>query len=451
MYHSEINQDNICAISTPAGSGGVAIIRISGNESIPIVNSIFSAPILDAKGYTLKYGTLKYNGTEIDQVMISIYRNPTSFTGEDVVEIACHGSTYIQHKILEILHEKNVRLAKAGEFSQRAFLNGKMDLTQTEAIADLIYAKSESAHKIALNQMKGSFTNELTELRAKLIELASLIELELDFAEEDVEFADKSQLKTLIDEIIKRLIELKKSFSYGNAIKNGVPVVIIGRPNAGKSTLLNKIINEDRAIVSDIPGTTRDTIEESFIIEGIEFRFIDTAGIRETLDSVEKIGVNRSFKMAKKASILIYLYDASETSQQEVKDDLLTFQNEDSLTLTIANKIDLIDKKTMIGDLKITAHNSSDVETVKREIFKCFQQIGDNHEGAILTNHRHLEAINLCLKDLEKVNVGIKNNSSGEFLAMDIRQALHHLGTITGEVSNEELLGNIFSNFCIGK
>ena len=288
-------------------------------------------------------------------------------------------------------------------------------------------------------------------MRAKLIELASLIELELDFAEEDVEFADKSQLKTLIDEIIKRLKELKKSFSYGNAIKNGVPVVIIGRPNAGKSTLLNKIINEDRAIVSDIPGTTRDTIEESFIIEGIEFRFIDTAGIRETLDSVEKIGVNRSFKMAKKASILIYLYDASETSQQEVKDDLLTFQNEDSLTLTIANKIDLIDKNTMIGDLKITALSSSDVETVKREIFKCFQQIGDNHEGSILTNHRHLEAINLCLNDLEKVNVGIKNNSSGEFLAMDIRQALHHLGTITGEVSNEELLGNIFANFCIGK
>ena len=451
MYHSEINQDNICAISTPAGSGGVAIIRISGNESIPIVNSIFSAPILGAKGYTLKYGTLKYKGIEIDQVMISIYRNPTSFTGEDVVEIACHGSTYIQHKILEILHEKNVRLAKAGEFSQRAFLNGKMDLTQTEAIADLIYAKSESAHKIALNQMKGSFTNELIQLRAKLIELASLIELELDFTEEDVEFADKSKLKILIDDIIKRLKDLKQSFSYGNAIKNGVPVVIIGRPNAGKSTLLNKIINEDRAIVSDIPGTTRDTIEESFIIEGIEFRFIDTAGIRETLNSVEKIGVNRSFKMAKKASILIYLYDTSETSQQEVKDDLLKFKSEDSLILTIANKIDLIDKNTVIGDLKITAHNNSDVETVKREIFKCFQQIGDNHEGAVLTNHRHLEAINLCLKDLEKVNVGIKNNSSGEFLAMDIRQSLHHLGTITGEISNEELLGNIFANFCIGK
>ena len=451
MYHSEINQDNICAISTPSGSGGVAIIRISGSKSIPIINSIFSSPILDSKGYTLKFGTLIYNGVEIDQVMVSIYRSPKSFTGEDIVEIACHGSTYIQHKILEILHEKGVRLARAGEFSQRAFLNGKMDLTQTEAIADLIYAKSESAHEIALNQMKGSFTSELTELRSKLIELASLIELELDFAEEDVEFADKSQLERLISEIIRKLEDLKQSFSYGNAIKNGVPVVIVGRPNAGKSTLLNKIINEDRAIVSNIPGTTRDTIEESFIIEGIEFRFIDTAGIRETMDTVEKIGVNRSLKMAKKASILIYLYDASETSQEEVKDDLVRFQNEDTQILTVANKIDLVDKKNVFGDMKITAHNNSDVEIVKAEIYKRFQQIGDKYEGTILTNHRHLEAINLCLKDLKKVNTGIKSNSSSEFLAMDIRQSLHHLGAITGEISTEELLGNIFANFCIGK
>ncbi len=451
MYHSEINQDNICAISTPAGYGGVAIIRISGKDSISIVNSIFTRDIINATGYTLKFGTIKHENLEIDQVMVSIYRSPKSFTGEDVVEIACHGSIYIQHKIIEILHEKKVRLAKAGEFSQRAFLNGKMDLTQTEAVADLIYAKSESAHQIALNQMKGSFTNELSMLRDKLIELASLVELELDFAEEDVDFADKSQLKMLIDEIITRLIDLKQSFSYGNAIKNGVPVVIIGKPNAGKSTLLNKIIKEERALVSNIPGTTRDTIEESFVIEGIEFRFIDTAGIRDTIDTVEKMGVNRSLEMAKKASILIYLYDASEINNKEVENDILNFKKNGIPIITIANKIDLIQKNNLLGDLHISANNLNDVEMVKKHILKLFLKIGETYEGTILTNSRHLEAINLCLSDLNKVKEGLINNTSGEFLAMDIRQSLHQLGTITGEISTEELLGNIFANFCIGK
>ena len=451
MLHSDSINDNICAISTPPGFGGIAVVRVSGPDAIQIVNTIFSKEISKAKGYSLHYGEIIKNNHDIDQVVVSIFKSPKSFTGEDVVEISCHGSTYIQQEILLLLTENGARIAKPGEFSQKAFINGKMDLTQTEAIADLIHAKSKSAHDIALNQMKGGFANELSTLRTKLIELASLVELELDFSEEDVEFADRDQLQSLIETIIQNLEKLKQSFNYGNAIKNGVPVVILGRPNAGKSTLLNNLIDDDRALVSDIPGTTRDTIEESSIINGIEFKFIDTAGIRETKDKVEKMGVERTLSMVEKASILVYVYDASTTTLEEVEQDLLAFQKVAIPKLIIANKIDLVNNVEFKQHLNISATNKEDTEKVKSKVLDLFSSLAENHEGVILTNARHLEAIQLSLADLSKVRDGLNNNASGEFIAMDIRQSLHHIGTITGEISSDELLGNIFANFCIGK
>lgn len=448
-----LDNSTICAISTPPGIGGVAIIRISGNKAISICNDLINKSITDVKGYSVFYCTLSNNSANIDDVVVTLYRAPHSYTGEDVIEISCHGSSYIQEKIVNTLIQNGCSLAQPGEFSQRAFLNGKMDLSQTEAVADLIHSKTNAAHQIALKQMKGGFSNELKDLRGKLIHFASLVELELDFAEEDVEFADRKELYKLIEELAEHVKRLIESFKLGNVIKNGVQTVIIGRPNAGKSTLLNGLLNEQRALVSSIPGTTRDSIEEVLNINGIDFRFIDTAGIRDTLDSVEKMGVDRAFEKIETSSLIIYVYDAAIEKQQDVEKDLALFNKSNLPVLTIANKTDLLKVKTDIANnhLQLSAINTKECDKVKEEIYALSGMSKLNLESTIVTNARHVEALQNAYNDLLKVKEGMEGNVTGDFLAMDIRQVLHHLGTITGEISSDDLLGNIFANFCIGK
>lgn len=453
MNISHTHTDNICAISSPVGIGGVALIRVSGVKSIQLVDKVFSKNILEAKGYTAHFGSIIDEKQIIDEVIVTVFKAPKSYTGENSVEISCHGSTFIQHKIIELLVKKGARIANPGEFSQRAFLNGKMDLSQTEAVADLIHAKSNAAHEIAIHQMKGGFSSELKILREKLIEFASLVELELDFAEEDVEFADRNQLNTLVANLTNHIGNLKTSFKYGNAIKNGVQTVIAGRPNAGKSTLLNKLLKEERAIVSNQPGTTRDTIEEIIIINGIEFRLIDTAGVRNADDKVEILGVERTFQKIATSSIFIYIYDVSNTSIKEVENDLIELNKSDIATIVIANKIDLLDAQKDIPKehLKLSAKKEENIGALTNAIYDLFIQQGDSFEGTIITNLRHYEALENAQNSLEKVKIGLQQKISGDLLAMDIRDVLHHIGSITGDISSDELLGNIFANFCIGK
>ena len=447
------NNNTICAISTPPGIGGVAIIRISGTKSIPICNQVLNKSILDLEGYSVLFCSFEDNHQLIDDVVVTVFRGPKSFTGEDVVEISCHGSNFIQQKIIECLISKGCSMAAPGEFSQRAFLNGKMDLSQTEAIADLIHSKSKAAHQTALKQLKGGFSNELKTLREKLIHFASLVELELDFSEEDVEFADRKELYVLINDLSEHVENLIESFKLGNAIKNGIQTVIIGRPNAGKSTLLNGLLNEQRAIVSSTPGTTRDTIEEVLNINGIDFRFIDTAGIRETIDNIEKMGVERAIRKIESSSLIIYVYDASKEKAEQVKKDLKTFNTSNLPILTIANKADLLPSDSTVDakHLKLSAINSTDCQKVKDKIYQLSGLNDLNLESTIITNARHVEALQKAHADLLKVKEGMDSNVTGDFLAMDIRQVLHHLGSITGEISSDDLLGNIFANFCIGK
>ena len=447
------NNNTICAISTPPGIGGVAIIRISGTKSIPICNQVLNKSILDLEGYSVLFCSFEDNHQLIDDVVVTVFRGPKSFTGEDVVEISCHGSNFIQQKIIECLISKGCSMAAPGEFSQRAFLNGKMDLSQTEAIADLIHSKSKAAHQTALKQLKGGFSNELKTLREKLIHFASLVELELDFSEEDVEFADRKELYVLINDLSEHVENLIESFKLGNAIKNGIQTVIIGRPNAGKSTLLNGLLNEQRAIVSSTPGTTRDTIEEVLNINGIDFRFIDTAGIRETIDNIEKMGVERAIRKIESSSLIIYVYDASKEKAEQVKKDLKTFNTSNLPILTIANKADLLPSDSTVDTkhLKLSAINSTDCQKVKDKIYQLSGLNDLNLESTIITNARHVEALQKAHADLLKVKEGMDSNVTGDFLAMDIRQVLHHLGSITGEISSDDLLGNIFANFCIGK
>ncbi|MDG2370167.1 MAG: tRNA uridine-5-carboxymethylaminomethyl(34) synthesis GTPase MnmE [Flavobacteriales bacterium] len=448
-----LDNNTICAISTAPGVGGVAIIRVSGKNSISICDQLLTKSIINLTGYSVIYCSFKNKKEIIDDVVVTIYKGPHSFTGENVIEISCHGSSYIQQRIIEELINNGCSMAGPGEFSQRAFLNGKMDLSQTEAIADLIHSKNEAAHQTALKQMKGGFSNELKELREKLISFASLVELELDFSEEDVEFADRKELYHLVNELSTHVSRLIESFKLGNAIKNGVQTVIIGRPNAGKSTLLNGLLNEKRALVSSTPGTTRDTIEEVLNIKGIDFRFIDTAGIRETLDSIEKMGVERALEKIETSSIIIYVYDASKEGTVEVEKDLKTFNTANLPILTIANKADLLKLEIAIpkNHLKLSAINTKDCQKVKDEIYSLSGLNNLNLESTIVTNARHVEALQKAHTDLLKVKQAMDDNVTGDFLAMDIRQVLHHLGTITGEISSDDLLGNIFANFCIGK
>lgn len=449
--------DTICALSTPQGVSAIALIRLTGKESIPIVNKCFSKDIKKVNGYTVHYGSIKEGDSIIDDVIVTIFKGPNSFTGENTVEIACHGSLFIQQRIIEVLLQCGARLAEAGEFSKRAFFNGKFDLSQTEAIADLIHSQSEAAHKIAIQQMRGGFSNDLKELREQLIHFASLIELELDFAEEDVEFADRKQLVSLVTTVSELVTRLAQSFKLGNAIKNGVNTAIVGRPNAGKSTLLNALLNEDRAIVSDIAGTTRDTIEETLILEGVEFRFIDTAGLRKTTDSIEQLGVERALAEVQKSTVYLYLFDLNELSLDEVKKDLSELPNEIA-HIVVANKTDIASKEQkeifLTSDLTtvfISAKDNNAINELQEQLLKIIDISSLSSNQTIVTNIRHFEALKRAEEDLLKVTEGLQNGLSGDFIAMDIRQALYHLGTITGQVSTDDLLGNIFANFCIGK
>ncbi len=445
--------DSICAISSPPGKGGVALIRISGLNSILIVDKIFSKSINESKGYQIFYGKIISQGVHIDDVLVTVFKNPQSYTGEDTVEINCHGSIFIQQKILTLLCENGARIAEPGEFSKRAFLNRKLDLSQTEAIADLINSKSSAAHSLAIKQLKGGVSSELKTLRNKLIEFASLIELELDFSEEDVEFADRNHLNQLIKALKLHIEKLKNSFQYGNAVINGVSTVITGRPNAGKSTLLNNMLNEQRAIVSSFAGTTRDTIEEIITIKGIDFRLVDTAGIRNTEDEIEKIGVAKTLEKINQSSLVIYIYDCIETNEQEVTKDLKKYIDDNIPYIIVANKIDLKKnvKEINKNHFKTSLNNKESIEDLKKLIYNLFEKQNIYNNDIVISNSRHFEALKLAHDELIKVENGLVENKSGDLIAMDIRQILYYIGTITGEISSDELLGNIFAKFCIGK
>ncbi len=456
-----IHKDTIVALATPSGSGAIAVIRISGKDAIRIASSIFKSvsgkKLHLQKTHTVHLGDIVDGKTMIDQVLATVFKKPHSYTGENVVEFSCHGSSFIQQEIIKLLIKKGCRVAKPGEFTLQAFLNGKMDLSQAEAVADLIASDSKASHQIALQQMRGGFTLQIKQLRQQLLDFASLIELELDFAEEDVEFADKTQFKKLVSQVRDAIKFLLDSFATGNVLKNGVPVAIIGRPNAGKSTLLNSLLNEDRAIVSNIAGTTRDTIEDEIIIDGIKFRFIDTAGLRKTNDEIEKIGVQKALSELKKSAVYIYLFDAKKTSIEEVEEDLTQFPKEIN-RLVIANKADILTKKKLtnlknssLDILIISAKNQKSVSKLKERLVNFVQLKTLNTNQTIITNSRHYNSLQKALTAILQVQDGIETNLSGDLLAIDIREALYYLGEITGEVTNDELLGNIFANFCIGK
>lgn len=463
-----INQETICAISTAPGVGGVAVIRVSGPDAISICNHIFiplkkGKDLLNQKAYTLRYGSIMDGEEIIDDVLIAVYHAPHSFTGENTVEINCHGSVYIQQRILQLLVENGCRTALPGEFTQRAFLNGKMDLSQAEAVADLIASSSAGMHKLALNQMRGDFSNQLTKLRGQLLDFTSLIELELDFSEEDVEFADRTHLKKLADDIETLIAKLADSFSVGNAIKNGIPVAIIGETNAGKSTLLNQLVGEEKAIVSDIHGTTRDVIEDTITINGVLFRFIDTAGIRETKDTIESLGIERSFQKMDKATVILWVIDStSATSHTEELAKTILPKTEGKQLIILFNKTDrlneseLDEKKQLFNDLAsprlyISAKEDKDIEQLKLELIRTANLPDHTKNDIIITNIRHYEALTHARAAIHRVREDLDNNISGDFLSQDIRECMHYLGEITGQISNNEILGNIFAKFCIGK
>lgn len=450
--------DTICAISTPAGAGAIALIRLSGKNAMDVVQKVFSKNLSQAAGHSAHFGHIQRENEILDEVLVTLFRNPRSFTGEDMVEIACHGSRYIQAEILQLLLSKGARLAGPGEFSLRAFMNGKMDLSETEAVADLIMANSKAAHQVAMHQMRGGFASELNDLRQQLLHFASLVELELDFSQEDVEFADRSQLENLVKDIRRRVNQLVDSFQLGNVIKNGVPVAIVGAPNAGKSTLLNALLNEEKAIVSDIAGTTRDVIEDTVILDGIEFRFIDTAGIRETQDRIEILGIERSFEQIKKARIILLLFDLNSVSVKEITHQLEQFESKrvqpDQKLIAVFNKADV--SKTESNELSekgvfISAKNRTNLDQLKAQLLKSVDHYSGHADQLIVTNVRHYDILLKCRESLNKVEEGLALQIPGDLLAQDIRETIYHLGEITGTITNDELLGNIFANFCIGK
>jgi tRNA modification GTPase len=460
------NTDTIIALSTPSGMGAIAVIRISGKEAIAICQSVFrlvNGEALESQpSHTIHLGHIVEGERVIDEVLVSLFKNPHSYTGEDVVEISCHGSVYIQQEIIQLLLRRGCRTANPGEFTLRAFLNGKLDLSQAEAVADLIASDSASSHQVAMQQMRGGFSNEIKGLRDELLNFASLIELELDFAEEDVEFANRDQFRNLVARITKVLKHLIDSFAVGNVIKHGIPVAIIGEPNVGKSTLLNALLKEDKAIVSDIAGTTRDAIEDEMVIGGINFRFIDTAGIRETEDVVENIGIKRTFEKVEQAELVIYLFEAPEFKAQssKFKIELDNIRNKypNKQLLVIANKIDRLKKKeipilkSQFSDLNmLSAKTGEGVEDLKGALLDFVNTGALKKNETIVTNSRHYDALIKAREEMHKVRQGMDEGLSGDLLAIDIRQALYHLGEITGEITTDDLLGNIFANFCIGK
>ena len=465
-----ISQETIVALASPSGAGAIAVIRLSGKDSLPIAEQVFQSvsgkSLSKQKTHTIHLGHIVEDGKVFDQVLLSIFKNPHSYTGEDVVEISCHGSTYIQQQIIQLLLRKGCRMAQAGEFTLRAFLNGKLDLSQAEAVADLISSDNEASHQIAMQQMRGGFSNEIAKLREELLNFASLIELELDFAEEDVEFADRTQfseLLTRIEFVLKRLID---SFAVGNVIKNGIPVAIVGEPNVGKSTLLNALLNEERAIVSEIAGTTRDTIEDELVIGGIGFRFIDTAGIRETKDVVESIGIKKTFEKIEQAQVVIYLFDGFKfqvsSSKFIVEIEQIRNQYPQKPLIVVVNKKDVLSNDDVLSihkqletlNLKLlllSAKQKQGIEDLKNQLLSFVNTGALRNNETIVTNTRHYDSLLKALEEIQKVKFGMQSNLSSDLMAIDIKQALYYFGEITGEVTNDELLGNIFANFCIGK
>lgn len=464
--------DTIIALATSSGVGAIAVIRISGEKAIAITNSLFQSKfgkkdLTKVKTHTIHLGNIMDNNHVIDEVLVSVFKNPYSYTGENVVEINCHGSVYIQQEIIQLFIKNGVRNANPGEFTLRAFLNGKMDLSQAEAVADLIASDSAASHQVALQQMRGGFSSEIQNLRQQLLNFASLIELELDFSEEDVAFADRKEFELLvrkISEILKKLID---SFALGNVLKNGIPVAIVGEPNVGKSTLLNALLNEEKAIVSHIEGTTRDAIEDELIIDGVAYRFIDTAGIRNTEDLVENIGIKKTFEKIEQAQLVIYLVDLAKvanlkTSLNKIELEINKIQEKHPTkqVLIIANKVDLVtaDIKTKVREtfknkslLFISAKDKTGIDKLTSTLTKLANKGALSNNETIVSNSRHFEALNNALLAITDVQKGIDENISSDLLAIDIHEALYNLGLITGEITTEDLLGNIFANFCIGK
>lgn len=460
------HQDIIIALASPAGAGAIAVVRISGKGAIPLVASLFRSvrgkDLSKQRSHTIHLGHIVDGDRVLDQVLVSVFKGPNSYTGEDVVEISCHGSAYIQQQIIQLFLRNGCRMADAGEFTLRAFLKGKIDLSQAEAVADLIASENEASHQIAIQQMRGGFSTEIRKLREELLNFASLIELELDFAEEDVEFADRTQFKTLltrIREVLKRLID---SFAVGNVIKNGIPVAIVGEPNVGKSTLLNALLNEERAIVSDIAGTTRDTIEDEISIGGVGFRFIDTAGIRETADVVEGLGIKKTFEKIEAAQVVIYLSPLAPKggTLDPIKTEISRIKNRypQKKVLVIGNKRDLysteaIDRlqKEIPSILLLSAKTGEGLDQLHDKLLEFVNTGVLRNNETIVTNTRHYDALIKALEEIEKVQFGMDEGIPSDLLSIDLKEALYQLGLITGEVSNDELLGNIFANFCIGK
>ncbi len=453
-------EDTIVALATPPGVGAIALIRVSGDNAITIVDSIFESirgkKLINQKSHTVHLGQIKDQDKILDEALVSIFKGPNSYTGENVVEISCHGSPYIQQQIMQLLLRSGCRNASAGEFTLRAFMKGKMDLSQAEAVADLIASDSASAHEMALNQMRGGFSNEIEALRQELLNFASLIELELDFSQEDVEFANREQFNTLLGKISEVLKKLIDSFALGNVMKHGVPIAIVGEPNVGKSTLLNALLNEDKAIVSDIAGTTRDTIEDQINIKGVTFRFIDTAGIRNTEDTVEQIGIERTFAKIEQAKLIIYLFDGNHFDDSTLQNIKNQYPNKP--LLPVCNKVDTLSdtarqelKVKIQNILFISAKGGNGVDQLKEKLFTAVKAGTLKGDHIVVSNSRHYDALLKALEEVQKVKEGMDLGLASDLMAIDIRQALFHLGEITGSVTTDDLLGNIFSNFCIGK
>ena len=456
-----MNDETIIALATPSGMGAISVIRISGSKAISITEKLFKPKgnkiLSKQKSHTVHLGNLMKNNFVLDEVLVTIFFGPNSYTGEDTIEISCHGSTYIQQKIIDLYIENGIRVATPGEFTLRAFLNGKMDLNQAEAVADLIASENEGSHNLAIQQMKSGFSNDLKKLRSELLHFSSMIELELDFSQEDVEFAERNEFKKLINKITKELGDLINSFSSGNVLKNGIAVAIAGKPNAGKSSLLNTLLNEDKAIVSNIPGTTRDSIEDSLIIDGIKFRFTDTAGLRKTDDVIESKGIEKTKEKIRQAKILIYLFDVNDTNLDEINSDIESFKRKDLSVILVRNKVDLeITSKDLFKELKnlnfleISANDNNSINILKNKLLDEVN-ILNPHTDTIVSNSRHYQALINAMTAIKDVSNGLESNISGDLLSIDIRKSIEHLAEINGKITNDDVLGNIFSNFCIGK
>jgi len=458
------NQDTIIALATPNGLGAISVLRISGKQSISVTEKVFKAKnnklLSKQDSHTVHLGHLIKKGHQLDEVLVTLFKGPHSYTGENTIEISCHGSTYIQKEIINLFIDNGIRVANPGEFTLRAFLNGKMDLNQAEAVADLIASENEGSHKLAMQQMKSGFSDDLKKLRTELLHFSSMIELELDFSQEDVEFVERGEFKKLTNKIKLELNTLINSFQSGNVLKNGISVAIAGKPNAGKSSLLNTLLNDEKAIVSDIPGTTRDSIEDSLIIQGINFRFTDTAGLRETTDFIESKGIEKTINKIKNAKILLYLFDANDTNVNEIKSSINNFKRDDLSIILVRNKIDLINQNSKLLDdiksisksqlLEIEATDAKSVESLKIRLINEVELLNP-YTDIVISNSRHYEALIKALRAIEEVNEGLVDNVSGDLLSVDIRRSIDHLSEITGEITNDDVLGNIFANFCIGK